>query len=65
MIRHDIVEANPESGALLVYYLGWAPALPSIIRLHKRGLRVTNTLAYYVTELITTVKIFIVQGPIL
>ncbi len=41
------------------------PALPENIRLGLKGLPETNTLAYFKNPLITTVKSFIVQAPVL
>jgi len=41
---------------------GYAPALPSNIRLGWKWLRVTSTLAYYVAELITAVKSIVEQA---
>ncbi len=38
--------------------LGYAPALPENIRQGLKWLAVTITLAYYINELITTVKSF-------
>jgi hypothetical protein len=44
--------------------LGKAPALSENIRLRWKWLTVTNNLAYYDTDLITTVKCFIVKTTI-
>ena len=38
-------------------------SLPANIKLEWKRLTVTNTLAYYDTELIMTVKMFTLQGP--
>jgi hypothetical protein len=48
---------------LIGYSLGLAPALPTNIGLGWRGLRGTNTLAYYETPYITTAISYIVQAP--
>ncbi len=54
-----------------VKYLSGAPhygrllASPTNIRLGWKGLRQTNTQAYYKKLLITAVKSFIVQAPVL
>jgi hypothetical protein len=40
------------------------PALPTNIKLGWKRMEVANTLAYYVTEIITAVKGFIVYTPI-
>ncbi len=37
--------------------------LSAIIRLGKKGIKLTNVLAYYDTKLIIAVKSFIVQAP--
>jgi hypothetical protein len=39
-------------------------ALPTNIKLGWKSLTVTNTLAYFITELVTAVKYFIVQTPV-
>ncbi len=43
--------------------LGWAPALPAIIRLGWKGLPETNTLAYYESSQITDRKGFKILTP--
>ncbi len=52
--------AYPSEGASL---LGRLLASPTNLRLGWKGLPRTNTLAYYESLKITTVKSFIVQGP--
>ncbi len=42
---------------------GWLLALPAFIRLERKRLTVTNTLAYYGTELMIGIKSFIVNAP--
>ncbi len=39
------------------------PALPANIEVRWRGLKVTNSLAYYSKQLVTPVKVFVVQTP--
>ncbi len=39
------------------------PVLPTNVRLGWKSMQVANTLAYYYTAIITTVKSFILQAP--
>jgi hypothetical protein len=46
-----------------VFHSGSLPVLPTNFRLGWKSMQVANTLAYYNTAIITTVKSFIVLAP--
>jgi hypothetical protein len=50
-------------GGVPLFSLDQALPLPANIRLGRKGLTVTNTLAYFKTELIAAVKSLIVLAP--
>ncbi len=47
---------QPTKAEILLHYKGRLLALPVNIRVGRKGLKVTNTLAYYNIEIITAVK---------